>query len=478
MKADILIVVDHVSEARLLSSFLRQSGYTTRQALDGEMGKLAVNTRIPDLILVETRLSYLDGYRFCQQLRDEAATERIPILFLLSPEEEAARVKALRVGGNDYLFKPYNLEELGEKTRYYLEREREREQLRQEVSRLEGELHLLKSARRSPKNTPEYLDLLRTAIDTIHNGIVITDATRPDHPIVYVNPGFERMTGYTAGEVIGKNCRFLQGDDRDQGALEELRRTLQNDGQCCVTLRNYRKDGTLFWNEISISPIFDPEGRPIYFIGIQTDVTERKRAEEELQRSRAAVGQMNRELHRLNDHLHRLANLDGLTGVANRRCFDERLELEWQMSYREKKPLSLIACDIDYFKRYNDTYSHLEGDDCLRAVASTLARRVHRPSDLVARCGGEEFSVLLPNTPIEGALVVAETIRAAVAELQIPHAASDVTDTVTMSLGVATVIPTPGTTSKDLRARADNALYEAKARGRNRVVSDSEEASP
>jgi diguanylate cyclase (GGDEF)-like protein/PAS domain S-box-containing protein len=471
MKADILLVVSHTNEVRLLSSFLRQQGYGVRVALDGEMGLIATETKSPDLILADTRLPYLDGYQMGQKLRENTTTAEIPLIFLLSAENSSARLSAFQSGANDYLLKPYNLEELRLKMGYQLDYQREKAQLRLEIDQLQQKLQLT-NIDIPDQETPEYLNLLRSAIATINNGIVITDATGDDYPIVYVNAGFEKMTGYSFEEVVGKNCRFLQGEDRDQEALGEIRQALQLKKQCCVTLRNYRRDGRLFWNEISLSPICDPEGQVVYYIAIQTDVTDRKRAEEELQRSQAAMGQMNRELYRLNDRLNRLANLDGLTEVANRRCFDERLQQEWQRLTREKQPISLILGDIDYFKRYNDTYGHLDGDDCLRSVARAMSGCIHRSADLVARCGGEEFAVILPNTPLEGVLRVAENVRAAIEALQIPHQASDANNYVTMSLGVATIIPTPKQEAKELIATADRALFRAKALGRNRVVSE------
>ena len=176
------------------------------------------------------------------------------------------------------------------------------------------------------------------------------------------------------------------------------------------------------------------------------------------------------ELQRANLELSRLANLDGLTQIANRRCFDDYLSKEWQRHLREQQPLSLILIDIDYFKRYNDFYGHQGGDDCLIKVAKAIAAVSQRPSDLVARYGGEEFVVVLPNTSAEGALVFATSIQKAVASLAIPHAKSDVNEYVTLSLGVACLIPTLQTNAERLIADADQSLYEAKEQGRNRAV--------
>jgi two-component system chemotaxis family response regulator WspR len=178
---------------------------------------------------------------------------------------------------------------------------------------------------------------------------------------------------------------------------------------------------------------------------------------------------MNNELTRSNDELQRLSTLDGLTGVANRRRFDEILEREWQRAARSGAPLSLIFADIDFFKRYNDHYGHQAGDDCLKQVAGALQQTVHRPADLVSRYGGEEFVIVLPETAPEGALAVAEKVLGNVANLRIPHATSGVSDCLTLSIGVATLTPAGDETAEELIGAADQALYCAKEHGRNRI---------
>ncbi|BAY73987.1 diguanylate cyclase with PAS/PAC and GAF sensors [Nostoc linckia NIES-25] len=175
------------------------------------------------------------------------------------------------------------------------------------------------------------------------------------------------------------------------------------------------------------------------------------------------------QLQAANEELQRLATLDGLTQIANRRRFDEYLETEWHRLKREKVPLSLILFDVDFFKPYNDTYGHLAGDNCLQKLASTLLSILNRPADLVARYGGEEFAVILPNTEIVGAIHLAQAIRQAVRDLAIPHAQSSVCNHVTVSLGVVSIVPNNEMSPQDLINEADKALYIAKQEGRDRV---------
>jgi diguanylate cyclase (GGDEF)-like protein/PAS domain S-box-containing protein len=176
------------------------------------------------------------------------------------------------------------------------------------------------------------------------------------------------------------------------------------------------------------------------------------------------------KLQAAKDELEKLVVIDSLTEVANRRKFDLYINSEWRRLAREKSPLSLIICDIDYFKDYNDTYGHQAGDLCLQQVALAIAKTIQRPADLVARYGGEEFSVILPNTEVEGALTVAEKIRLAVKELKIAHIASRVDLYITISVGVAGFIPSHDLLPATLITAADQALYDAKRQGRDRVV--------
>lgn len=196
---------------------------------------------------------------------------------------------------------------------------------------------------------------------------------------------------------------------------------------------------------------------------LKHEMDERKIRERELV-------EVTRQLREANRELQRLASLDGLTRVANRRMFDDYIKQEWMRLKREKNPLSLIFCDVDYFKLYNDTYGHQAGDDCLRAVARTISRNIYRPADLVARYGGEEFAVVLPNTETDGALHMAEMIRREIRDLEIVHARSSVNRYVTISLGISSLIPTEKYDHQDLVEVADRALYKAKALGRDRAI--------
>jgi two-component system chemotaxis family response regulator WspR len=184
-----------------------------------------------------------------------------------------------------------------------------------------------------------------------------------------------------------------------------------------------------------------------------------------------ALEESREKLAEANLALQKLSSLDGLTGIANRRSFDETLQKEWSRSIRSEKSIGLIMLDIDFFKLYNDHYGHQGGDDCLKRVAKGLESAIHRETDLLARYGGEEFSTVLPDTDLNGAIKVAEEMRLTIKDLRIEHAKSKVTDIVSISIGVSAVTPLQGMNQEVLIAAADQALYKAKEEGRDMVKS-------
>ena len=189
----------------------------------------------------------------------------------------------------------------------------------------------------------------------------------------------------------------------------------------------------------------------------------------QLQRDEAfrALRELQAELEQSNIELQKLSSLDGLTGIANRRSFDDFLAKECLRSARENTALSLLLIDIDFFKPFNDNYGHLAGDDCLRKVAAALDEVIHRPADLVARYGGEEFGVVLPNTDTAGAIKLAEKLAEKMRDLNISHDYSDVAKHITLSIGITNGVACEGTSPADLIQKADQALYLAKESGRN-----------
>jgi diguanylate cyclase (GGDEF)-like protein len=272
--------------------------------------------------------------------------------------------------------------------------------------------------------------------------------TIEDFRCLVVNPIISKMLGRKREDLIGKLVlrRFLEDIDPTLFtrfvAVVESGEPLDEDF--------YYPIGESSWYHYVTVKLGDG------FAVTVRDITLRKQTELALQEA--------------NRKLELIANLDGLTQIANRRRFDDYLSSEWQRHQREQNPLALILIDIDYFKRYNDRYGHQGGDDCLIKVAQAIAQVPQRPTDLVARYGGEEFAAILSNTDKQGAIKVAEAIQEAIAMLAISHESSEVSAQVTLSIGVVSFVPTTDLELKTIIAHADQALYTAKDRGRNQVV--------
>lgn len=306
---------------------------------------------------------------------------------------------------------------------------------------------------------PELDDaVLRQAIESARDGVSISDAINPENPLVYVNPAFEKMTGYHADEILGTNCRFLQGNQTNQPEVAKIRRAIERGESCIVTLRNFTRSGKLFYNELSMAPVHDAKGCLTHYIGIQKDVTRRVMAEKRLI-------ERDRELQKLNFELERLARCDGLTGLLNRRTFDDCLQREWRRALREKSALNLYMVDIDHFKKLNDQFGHAAGDACLRHISNVLEECFGRASDFVARYGGEEFVILNAGSPQDQALAQGEKLLQAVREQN----SADLGQKITVSIGCCSAVPEKDTNPEKLLQTADAALYRAKNSGRDRM---------
>ena len=297
--------------------------------------------------------------------------------------------------------------------------------------------------RRKRRQSDEQLRQLSRALESSSNGVMITSSTQLDHPIVYVNPAFERITGYTAKEVIGHAGRFLVRDDLAQKGLNEIRACLREHREGHAVLRNYRKDGQLFWNELSIAPVRDESGHvTTHFVSIINDVTERIAYEQQL------------EYH---------ATHDTLTGLVNRNLLNDRIDQAILQARQSERLVGVMLLDLDRFKLINDGFGHVPADNLLKAVANRLKACV-RDTDTVARLGGDEFVVVLG--AIDDANGIASVAAKIMRNLMLPLAVEGKDVFVTASIGIA-MFPRDGEHGENLLRNADVAMYRVKEHGRN-----------
>ncbi len=287
----------------------------------------------------------------------------------------------------------------------------------------------------------------------------------------YASEGIQEIYGVTP-EQVKDDALFLLSILHPDDVDRVYQSILESAANLTLWHSEYRvclADGKLIWVVGDASPQREIDGSIIWH-GYIKDISEAKAREAERQQATLALRKAEKELRQANQELERLVNIDGLTQIANRRCFDQYLIQEWQRLHREQQSLSLLLIDVDFFKKYNDHYGHLVGDQCLIHLAQTIQQSVTRPTDLVARFGGEEFAVLLPNTPLSGAIAIAERIHLAISNLNLVHPASNISQKVTLSIGITSLIPNNEVSTEILIDQADRALYLAKQQGRNQSV--------
>ena len=288
---------------------------------------------------------------------------------------------------------------------------------------------------------------LVNVLNDSRDGIFIADAQQRGFPLIYVNRGFEALTGYTADEAVGKPFHMLQGSDTGQPETAMLRATMTGGRECSLTLRNYRKDGTMFLCQLSLFPLHNAEGAPTCFIGIQKAVADNARFDR----------QPDRRIY-----------TDPLTGIASRHCFDERLRDFLQAAQRIRSELAVLMVDLDHFRQFNERYGYPAGDECLRMVGGCIAKAFARASDCAARYGGEEFAIVSFSSGVEPLRAYARKLCEQVRALGIPHSDSP-HGVVTISIGGIHQLPDHEETGEQLVALATRELLTAKRSGRDCV---------
>lgn len=421
---EILIVDDETKNVGYLEGLLEKEGYKISVALSGREAIDIASQSPPDLILLDVRMPDIDGFETCSSLKKNEKTKNIPVIFVTAHADTTEGiVKGFNVGGVDYILKPIRGEELFARIRTHLQRQ-----------------VLLNTQR-------VQMERFRAIVNNIMEALLIIEA---DGIIRFLNPMCERLLGFKSDELVGQSVRRILAPPYDERYIKHFSGNVQKDesehaiiphGPCEVAAK--RKDGASFLVDVSIGEVFLDKPS---FIALFRDTSKDTRL-----------------------------NIDSLTGISNRRHFDQFLEREWSRAKQNQSSISLFLIDVDHFKLFNDSYGHLEGDHCLQRVAEVIKSTLKKSSDLAARYGGEEFTVILLEATKEEVIAIAEAIRKNVENLQIPHEQSSVVEkVVTISIGVATETPTPLLKPDCLIIAADKALYKAKGTGRNRICFSSE----
>ena len=473
----VLIVDDDPLVLQGLANWLAlEPGFQVSVAMSGRSALEQLDrNQPPDLILLDILMPDLTGYEVLAQLRQTWSARELPILLLsdrTSPEDIVAGFAA---GATDYLTKPITASELIARTRAHLK-----------IRQLELE---------NQRVTANHERQIATFLDALPIGVAVYQA---DGTLMYVNslgrqllqpsPGYPHLVNVPLGQRLYQANTNRPYPEADQPCRLCLR------GEALVTEEAELDRGShRIPCEIRSVPIADANGTLTYAVVTFQDITQRKKtakilanysrsletevaartkalihANQQLQIQITERQRAEQALKVANQELLRLTQLDGLTQVANRRGFDEHLAREWARLMRSGQPLSLLLLDVDCFKAYNDCYGHPSGDECLIKIAQVISGLARRPGDLVARYGGEEFALILPDTPLDGAVAVAAEVRSQVRVQTIPHARSIVAPIVTVSIGVACIIPDASASVSGLISAADQALYSAKQSGRDR----------
>jgi diguanylate cyclase (GGDEF)-like protein/PAS domain S-box-containing protein len=303
--------------------------------------------------------------------------------------------------------------------------------------------------------------MYRRLVASAPEGVALVDAQDPERPVIYANPAFEALTGYPAAELLGRNLRLLQGEDREQDGRHRLREALGKGESCRVLLRNYRKDGTVFWNEMTILPLLDADGRVTHFAGHHRDAGERLRVDPKLTRD-SLSGAHQPTTVAIRD--------DRLTGLFTLAYLEELLKRDWSVAQREKRSIAVFAIDIDALYLYHATFGRAAGDSTIRRVAHVVSGCLRRSSDVTARIDGGSLIAFAPGLTSEQALRIGQLMAERVRELRIHHPRSAILRYVSVSVGVCAAVPDPADSPAGLVEKSQKQLQTAKKSGRNQAA--------
>lgn len=460
-KPPLLLLVDDIPEnLKILRGKVSAFQYRLTFAMNGTQALDRATGSLPDLILLDLMMPGMNGLEVCEQLKQNPITADIPVIFLTASNDVSNLEQAFAVGAADYVTKPFRVEELVARITNHLELAKLRHQaklkaqqesiLRELVTEIHASLQLKQILTTAVKSIRKLLSADRVAIARYKLNKKPFILASTDEAL--------KKSNYPVDAPLD-----LEPHIRSTSPPENLTLSDRDWFQRCQTEAEYRlpitQDSKL-WGMLLI------QAQAEALDAIDLDLLEPVIAQLII-----AIQQSNlhHSLQLANTELTRLSNLDGLTKIANRRALDDYLDREYRRLQRDQQSMSLIMIDIDHFKLYNDTYGHPQGDTCLIAVAEVLRTSVSRSSDFVARYGGEEFAIVLPNTDAPGAIHLALQIQKNLAHLNLEHRTHLSSEQVTLSMGVASIIPQVGTSSPQIVAAADAALFQAKEQGRNGI---------
>jgi len=406
-KYSILIIDDDPNNIAAFTDILKDDYNLFAVTLSKNALEVA-EAEIPDLILLDILMPDLDGYDVLAALKNSEVTRNIPVVFVTGLDGYDAEEKGLELGAADYISKPFHPAII--------------------KLRLKNQIKLSER------------DLMERHYWIIENSPSIIVSINPDGGIDDINPAASESTGYSRNDFFNKGLGAIFSEENIADIKNKHIPAVMSGEKIQFETGIYLKDGKF---GVFIVSIFKTGKASITFV--LRDVTKMRRLEIE-----------NRKLY-----------IDGLTDIYNRRYFNEAIERKMMTLSRAGSTMTLMMIDIDFFKKYNDTYGHSLGDDCLRIIAGTLSRNLPRADDFIARYGGEEFVIVLPSTDEDGAHLVAERMLSSIRGCVIPHDTSEAANYVTVSIGVATGMVKHTHIAGDFVDRADKMLYKSKHNGRN-----------